>query len=225
MWFLIISALAFYAMRPICRWYRGYLNGIKSRTSGKSQHHLPLPLSKRRTIFVIGVPSCTHLLQVHLHGEPHQLLHLLSYRQIRRKHPTLPDIPLRIPCVDSSRNPCGRPDRRPLRTQARDMGINSRHSTVQHADALHRTCNDGCSQLLRGIHAVVGLFRHTALLTGLLPNKLRTRFGTVFGFCLRHSRSSLGRDGQFRRQLRHRNRSITHAPTCRCSGLVAYFPT
>ena len=36
MWFLIISALAFYAMRPICRWYRGYLNGIKSRTSGKS---------------------------------------------------------------------------------------------------------------------------------------------------------------------------------------------
>lgn len=55
MWFLIISALAFYAMRPICRWYRGYLNGIKSRTSGKSQHHLPLPLSKRRTIFAIGV--------------------------------------------------------------------------------------------------------------------------------------------------------------------------
>lgn len=54
LWFLIFAALAFAAMRPICRWYRGYLADLKARPEGHT-HHISLPLSRRRTLFVIGV--------------------------------------------------------------------------------------------------------------------------------------------------------------------------
>lgn len=54
LWFLIFAALAFAAMRPICRWYRGYLADLKARPEGHTRH-ISLPLSKGRTLFVIGV--------------------------------------------------------------------------------------------------------------------------------------------------------------------------
>ncbi len=54
LWFLIFAALAFAAMRPICRWYRGYLADLKARPEGHTRH-ISLPLSRRRTLFVIGV--------------------------------------------------------------------------------------------------------------------------------------------------------------------------
>jgi hypothetical protein len=52
--FLIVSALAFYAMRPICRWYSSYLADIKSGASCKVSYR-KRPLSPRRTLFVICV--------------------------------------------------------------------------------------------------------------------------------------------------------------------------
>lgn len=53
-WFLIVSAMAFYAMRRICRWYSGYL---KANGSGATSDvgHRKLPLSPKRTVFVICV--------------------------------------------------------------------------------------------------------------------------------------------------------------------------
>lgn len=54
LWFLIFAALAFAAMRPICQWYRGYLADLKARPEGHTRH-ISLPLSRRRTFFVIGV--------------------------------------------------------------------------------------------------------------------------------------------------------------------------
>lgn len=54
LWFLIFASLAFAAMRPICRWYRGYLADLKARPEGHTRH-ISLPLSRRRTLFVIGV--------------------------------------------------------------------------------------------------------------------------------------------------------------------------
>lgn len=53
-WFLLVSAMAFYAMRRICRWYGGYLNDIKSHRRVLAEHR-KLPLSLPRTVFVIGV--------------------------------------------------------------------------------------------------------------------------------------------------------------------------
>lgn len=52
--FLIVSAMAFYAMRIICRWYSGYLaaNGRGTAAAGTMRRR---PLSGRRTVFVIGV--------------------------------------------------------------------------------------------------------------------------------------------------------------------------
>lgn len=52
-WFLIVSAMAFYSMRRICHWYSGYLEN--GRNIKKDIVHRKLPLSYPRTIFVICV--------------------------------------------------------------------------------------------------------------------------------------------------------------------------
>lgn len=52
--FLIFALLAFWVMRPICRWYRGYLAGLQ-RDIERREAHAHLPLSRARTIFTIGV--------------------------------------------------------------------------------------------------------------------------------------------------------------------------
>lgn len=53
LWFLIVVVLCFIAMRPICRWYGNYLRNLGKML--KKESHNPLPLSKRKTIFAIGV--------------------------------------------------------------------------------------------------------------------------------------------------------------------------
>lgn len=52
LWFLIFSALAFAAMRPITKWYRSYINDVKKHPESHAKS-LKLPLSKRKTFFVI----------------------------------------------------------------------------------------------------------------------------------------------------------------------------
>lgn len=54
MWFLLFAALCFWAMRPICRWYRGYLDSLK-HAERREERHAVLPLSRGMTIFTIGV--------------------------------------------------------------------------------------------------------------------------------------------------------------------------
>lgn len=52
--FLIVAAMAFYAMRTICRWYAVYLADNSGKT-GRSAIHHKAPLSYGRTVFVISV--------------------------------------------------------------------------------------------------------------------------------------------------------------------------
>lgn len=52
--FLIFALLCFWAMRPICRWYAGYLRDLCTREV-RAEHKAHLPLSKSRTIFTICV--------------------------------------------------------------------------------------------------------------------------------------------------------------------------
>lgn len=54
-WFLILAIAAIWVMRPICRWYRGYLADASTRISAKGKPRLPRPLSNGRTLFVICV--------------------------------------------------------------------------------------------------------------------------------------------------------------------------
>lgn len=54
MWFLLFAGLCFWAMRPICRWYRGYLNSLK-QAERRKKSHATLPLSRGMTIFTICV--------------------------------------------------------------------------------------------------------------------------------------------------------------------------
>ncbi|MCI9284244.1 MAG: MFS transporter [Muribaculaceae bacterium] len=54
MWFLVFAALCFWAMKPICRWYGSYLRQLRT-AERKVESHAVLPLSKRRTLFTIGV--------------------------------------------------------------------------------------------------------------------------------------------------------------------------
>lgn len=54
LWFLVFSTLAFAAMRPIVKWYRAYLADVKTNPQAHVKS-LKLPLSKRKTFFVICV--------------------------------------------------------------------------------------------------------------------------------------------------------------------------
>ena len=54
LWFLVFSTIAFAVMRPIVKWYRGYLNDVR-RHPDYHARSLSLPLSKGKTVFVIGV--------------------------------------------------------------------------------------------------------------------------------------------------------------------------
>ena len=53
-WFLIVAAMAFMAMRNICRWYSGYLAETNSRAA-RSERRVKRPLTAGRTVFVVGV--------------------------------------------------------------------------------------------------------------------------------------------------------------------------
>ncbi len=53
-WFLLVSAMAFYSMRRICRWYSSYLADDSNRKNIVARHK-KMPLSMGRTVFVIGV--------------------------------------------------------------------------------------------------------------------------------------------------------------------------
>lgn len=52
--FLIFAFLCFWAMKPICRWYSGYLRDLRSRET-RAERKAHLPLSKAHTIFTICV--------------------------------------------------------------------------------------------------------------------------------------------------------------------------
>ena len=54
LWFLVFSTLAFAAMKPIVKWYSGYLGDVRRHPESHTKS-LALPLSKKKTIFVIGV--------------------------------------------------------------------------------------------------------------------------------------------------------------------------
>ena len=54
LWFLVFSALAFAAMSPIVKWYKGYLNDVRNHPDSHTGS-LALPLSKKKTIFTICV--------------------------------------------------------------------------------------------------------------------------------------------------------------------------
>ncbi|MBD5259871.1 MAG: MFS transporter [Bacteroides sp.] len=54
LWFLVFSTIAFAVMRPIVKWYRGYLNDVRRHPDSHARS-LSLPLSKGKTVFVIGV--------------------------------------------------------------------------------------------------------------------------------------------------------------------------
>lgn len=54
LWFLVVSALAFSVMSPIVKWFGRYITEQKNRRLA-DKSYLPQPLSKRNTIFTIGV--------------------------------------------------------------------------------------------------------------------------------------------------------------------------
>ena len=53
-WFIIVAAMAFYAMRPICRWYSGWLAQTAARGAAQAIRK-KAPLSHGRTVWVISI--------------------------------------------------------------------------------------------------------------------------------------------------------------------------
>ena len=54
LWFLVAVILCFWAMSPICKWYKNYLH-TRSQQVGATGHKLHMPLSKTATVMTIGV--------------------------------------------------------------------------------------------------------------------------------------------------------------------------
>lgn len=54
LWFLVVVALCFRAMHPICRWYKNYL-ATRMQNTGMTTQKLHMPLSKTSTIITICV--------------------------------------------------------------------------------------------------------------------------------------------------------------------------
>ncbi|MDE7385921.1 MAG: MFS transporter [Muribaculaceae bacterium] len=54
LWFLVFSALSLMAVRPIVRWYRGYVRDLRSNPASHVSS-LSMPLSCSKTLFTIGV--------------------------------------------------------------------------------------------------------------------------------------------------------------------------
>lgn len=54
LWFLVFSTLAFAAMSPIVKWYKGYLRDVRKHPESHTKS-LALPLSKKKTVFVICI--------------------------------------------------------------------------------------------------------------------------------------------------------------------------
>ena len=50
-WFIIVAAMAFYAMRPICRWYSGWLAQTAARGAAQAIRK-KAPLSHGRTVWI-----------------------------------------------------------------------------------------------------------------------------------------------------------------------------
>lgn len=53
-WFAVLALIAIWAMMPICRWYRSYLNHLKKRPM-LAQVQTKRPLSAKMTAFAVGV--------------------------------------------------------------------------------------------------------------------------------------------------------------------------
>lgn len=53
-WFGFVSIMAFGVMLPVCRWYKGYLNRIKTGRNTFAPY-VPRPFSLRKTVFIIFV--------------------------------------------------------------------------------------------------------------------------------------------------------------------------
>lgn len=54
LFFLLFSALSLLAVRPIVRWYRGYVSDLKTNPTSHTSS-LSMPLSRSKTLFTIGV--------------------------------------------------------------------------------------------------------------------------------------------------------------------------
>ncbi|MDE7125972.1 MAG: MFS transporter, partial [Muribaculaceae bacterium] len=53
--FVIFAILAIRLMRPICRWYAGYLAEWRAKRTAGMSHHIPRPLGRTRTWIVVAL--------------------------------------------------------------------------------------------------------------------------------------------------------------------------
>ena len=82
------------------------------------------------------------LFEILLSVEHHQLLHLLSDAPLRLADADRADLSVRLPRRLGGRHVLRRPDRRPVRPQARHLGLDPRRAAVHAGAALCRPCCD-----------------------------------------------------------------------------------
>ena len=123
-WFSIVALVAITVLFHVGRWYRGHLSNRPAKAGAGAGEAAPA-LSRAPGRLQHRHPDVPGLLEVHLPGEPEQLLHLLPHRQVRRVGAGRAGLSLRLPGRRRGGDHRRRPDRRPLRLQVRHLGVRS----------------------------------------------------------------------------------------------------
>ena len=130
-WFSAIALVGIIVLATVGHWYSGHLNAIRGQAP--RQAAAAVPLSPRAVVLDDRRPDAVDLLEVCLHGEPVELLHLLPDREIRCVGQDRADVPVRLSWCDGGRDLLRRSDRRPVRTARRDLGLDPRRPAA-HVD-------------------------------------------------------------------------------------------
>lgn len=115
----------------------------------------PHAASSRADIFCDRHPADAYLFEIHLYGQPEQLLHFLPDAQVRRQCTAISDFSVCLSVGYGGRHTDGRAYRRPYRPQICNLDVDSGDGAVQYPDAACLAGVDGRTELLCRVHALV----------------------------------------------------------------------
>ena len=176
-----------------------------------------------RVVMSLADPDRADVLEVRLHGEPVELLHLLPDRPLRPVGAGGAAPPLRLPVRRRRRHGHRRPGRRPLRPQIRDLGLDPRRAAVHARAALRQPRLDGRARRRHRLHPRLGLLGDHRLCAGAGARPRRPRLRPVLRLRLRRRRPRARRSWASSPTTRASSSSTRSAPCLPAIGLLTVF--
>ena len=177
---------------------------VRAKAQAQRQTHVPLP--RNRSSIGDRHPAAARVLEVLLPRQPHQLLHVLSDREVPAVGAGRAAPPVRVPGRGRGRHADRRADRRPHRPQARDLGVDPRRRAVHAAAAVCRPVLDERAVGRHRLRHRVRVLGDPRLRAGARAGQGRDDLGPVLRLRVRHGRRRRGGARAARRHARHRRR-------------------